>query len=92
MAPYAASGTAATHGARIAFDSDLFIRCPDLSSCLLRHPGGTFQLPHDHILGADCPVFDGLYEYCQTYTGGATSGAARINQATSTGYALGDAS
>ena len=31
-------------------------------------------------LGADCPVFDGLYEYCQTYTGGSISGAARINQ------------
>jgi len=31
-------------------------------------------------LGADCPVFDGLYEYCQTYTGGSLSGAARINQ------------
>jgi len=31
-------------------------------------------------LGADCPVFDGLFEYCQTYTGGSISGAARINQ------------
>lgn len=31
-------------------------------------------------LGADCPVFDGLHEYCQTYTGGSISGAARINQ------------
>ena len=28
----------------------------------------------------DCPVFDGLYEYCQTYTGGSIAGAARINQ------------
>jgi len=31
-------------------------------------------------LGADCPVFDGLYEYCQAYTGGSISGAARLNQ------------
>jgi len=31
-------------------------------------------------LCADCPVFDGLYEYCQTYTGGSISGAARLNQ------------
>ncbi|KAL3934047.1 MAG: hypothetical protein SGPRY_000003 [Prymnesium sp.] len=31
-------------------------------------------------LGADCPVFSGLYEYCQTYTGGSISGAARLNQ------------
>ena len=28
----------------------------------------------------DCPVFDGLYDYCQTYTGGSIAGAARINQ------------
>ena len=34
-------------------------------------------------LSADCPVFDGLYEYCQTYVGGSLSGAARINQKTS---------
>ena len=31
-------------------------------------------------MGEDCPVFDGLYEYCQTYTGGSLAGAARINQ------------
>ena len=28
----------------------------------------------------DCPIFDGLYEYCQTYTGGSIAGAARLNQ------------
>ena len=27
-------------------------------------------------LCADCPVFDGLFEYCQTYVGGSISGAA----------------
>ena len=31
-------------------------------------------------IGDDCPIFDGLYEYCQTYTGGSLSGAARLNQ------------
>ena len=31
-------------------------------------------------LCADCPVFDGLFEYCQTYTGGSIAGAARLNQ------------
>lgn len=31
-------------------------------------------------LGADCPVFDGIYEYCQSYAGGSISGAARLNQ------------
>ena len=34
-------------------------------------------------LGADCPIFDGLYEYCQSYTGGSIAGAARINQQSS---------
>jgi len=31
-------------------------------------------------LGADCPVSDGLFEYCQTYTGGSIAGAARLSQ------------
>ena len=31
-------------------------------------------------IGDDCPIFDGLYEYCQSYTGGSLAGAARINQ------------
>ena len=31
-------------------------------------------------IGDECPIFDGLYEYCQTYTGGSLSGAARLNQ------------
>ena len=31
-------------------------------------------------MGEDCPVFDGLYEYCCTYTGGSLAGAARLNQ------------
>jgi histone deacetylase 1/2 len=33
-----------------------------------------------HNICEDCPIFDGLYEYCQTYTGGSIAGAARINQ------------
>lgn len=27
----------------------------------------------------DCPVFDGLYEFCQLYTGGSIDGAMRLN-------------
>lgn len=61
-----------------AFHSDEYIRFlnditpENMSDCLS-------QLERFN-LGADCPVFDGLYEYCQTYTGGSISGAARINQ------------
>ena len=27
----------------------------------------------------DCPVFDGMYEFCQLYTGGSIDGAMRLN-------------
>ncbi|GFR46630.1 hypothetical protein Agub_g8235 [Astrephomene gubernaculifera] len=27
---------------------------------------------------ADCPVFDGMYEFCQTYSGGSVDGAAQL--------------
>jgi histone deacetylase 1/2 len=30
-------------------------------------------------LGFDCPVFDGIYEYCQTYVAGSIGGAQRLN-------------
>ena len=31
-------------------------------------------------VGEDCPVFDGLFEFCQLYTSGSIGGAARLNQ------------
>lgn len=41
---------------------------------------------HDHLrqlkrfnVGEDCPVFDGLYQFCQTYTGGSVGGAVKLN-------------
>jgi len=30
-------------------------------------------------VGDDCPVFDGLYEYCRVYTGGSIDGAMKLN-------------
>ncbi|XP_002983212.2 histone deacetylase 19 [Selaginella moellendorffii] len=30
-------------------------------------------------VGEDCPVFDGLYSFCQMYTGGSVGGAVRLN-------------
>ncbi|KAF9602006.1 hypothetical protein IFM89_024744 [Coptis chinensis] len=30
-------------------------------------------------VGEDCPVFDGLYNYCQTYAGGSVGGAVKLN-------------
>lgn len=31
-------------------------------------------------VGEDCPVFDGLFEFCQLYTSGSIGGAAMLNQ------------
>ena len=36
-------------------------------------PGKRFNL------GSDCPAFDGLYRYCQLYTGASVGGAVRLN-------------
>ncbi|GAQ90432.1 Histone deacetylase complex catalytic component RPD3 [Klebsormidium nitens] len=30
-------------------------------------------------VGEDCPVFDGLFNFCQTYTGGSVGGAVKLN-------------
>ena len=30
-------------------------------------------------MGEDCPVFDGLYDYCRVYTGGSLDGAMKLN-------------
>lgn len=30
-------------------------------------------------VGEDCPVFDGLYEFCQLSAGGSIAGAAKLN-------------
>jgi histone deacetylase 1/2 len=41
---------------------------------------------HEHIrelkkfnVGEDCPVFDGVFEFCQIYTGGSVGGAVKLN-------------
>ncbi len=39
----------------------------------------TRQLQRFNV-GDDCPVFDGLFEYCQIYASGSIGGAARLNQ------------
>lgn len=39
----------------------------------------TRQLQRFNV-GEDCPVFDGLFEYCQIYTSGSIGGAVRLNE------------
>ncbi|XP_039122763.1 histone deacetylase 19-like [Dioscorea cayenensis subsp. rotundata] len=36
-----------------------------------------------YVNSNDCPVFDGLYDYCTSYTGGSLSAAARLNEGSS---------
>lgn len=31
-------------------------------------------------VGEDCPVFDGLYEFCQLSSGGSIAGAVKLNK------------
>ena len=42
----------------------------------------TRQLQRFNV-GEDCPVFDGIFEFCQLYTSGSLGGAARLNEQTS---------
>lgn len=38
------------------------------------------QLNRFNLGTPDCPVFDGLFSYCQSYTGGSVGGAANLNK------------
>jgi len=40
--------------------------------------GFTKSLTHFNV-GGDCPVFDGLYDFCARYTGASMEGAAKLN-------------
>ncbi len=40
------------------------------------YPHRTNPLPRRFNVGEDCPVFDGLYEYCKLYTAGSLDGYA----------------
>ena len=46
----------------------------------------TPETQHEHLrvlkrfnVGEDCPVFDGMYDFCRRYTGGSIGGAVRLN-------------
>lgn len=41
--------------------------------------GYTKYLSHFSV-GEDCPVFDGLFEFCSMYTGASLEGAQKLNQ------------
>jgi len=44
------------------------------------HNKGTFGAEiKQYAIAQDCPIFEGMFEYCQRYTGGSVGGAARLN-------------
>lgn len=65
-------------GAMTRFHSDDYINflrviTPDNMQDYIR------QLQRFNV-GEDCPVFDGMFEFCQLYTSGSIGGAARLNE------------
>ncbi|KZT43932.1 histone deacetylase Hda1 [Sistotremastrum suecicum HHB10207 ss-3] len=42
--------------------------------------GGFSKEQHKYSVGDDCPVFDGLFEYCSISAGGSMEGAARLSR------------
>lgn len=57
--------------------SDIPLRLAIIFSCLVQKHNYT-QLQRFNV-GEDCPVFDGLFEFCQLYTSGSIGGAIRLN-------------
>ncbi|KAJ6765565.1 HISTONE DEACETYLASE [Salix purpurea] len=50
------------------------------SAALLLRPSRTSSGSSSALMsGEDCPVFDGLYSFCQTYAGGSVGGAVKLN-------------
>jgi histone deacetylase 1/2 len=58
----------------IQFHSDEYV---DFLSSVA--PGSQDKLLQEYNLANDCPVFDGLYKYCQVYSGGSIGGAVKLN-------------
>jgi hypothetical protein len=70
----------ATYGDLTTFHSDEYINfLRTVTPENMEEPNFRSVLERFNICD-DCPIFDGLYEYCQAYTGGSIGGAARINQ------------
>jgi len=70
----------ATFGDLTAFHTDEYIRFLNEVTPENMHESQYRSVLDRHNICEDCPIFDGLYEYCQTYTGGSIAGAARVNQ------------
>nr|CAD7591454.1 unnamed protein product [Timema genevievae] len=50
------------------------------SSIFLLSDSDTFRNGHIINVGEDCPVFDGLYEFCQLSSGGSVAAAVKLNK------------
>ena len=79
----------ATQEEMTKFHSDDYIKflrsiCPDnkskYSEQMLRFNVGSPEDSPVFKVGEDCPVFDGLYDFCQLCTGGSVAGAVKLNK------------
>ena len=59
------------------YHSDDYIKF--LKSIRPDNVGENAKLMQRFSVGEDCPVFDGLYEFCQISAGGSVAGAAKLN-------------
>ena len=57
------------------------LRCARVTPTNLTSFDETIARYHNVGVG-DCPVFDGMYDYCARYSGGSVEGAMKLNQGT----------
>uniref|UniRef100_A0A915DLR1 Histone deacetylase domain-containing protein n=1 Tax=Ditylenchus dipsaci TaxID=166011 RepID=A0A915DLR1_9BILA len=53
--------------------------CAVLKTCIPANAEQFESFFHKFNIGEDCPVFDGIFEFCSLYTGGSLEGAMRLN-------------
>lgn len=57
----------------------ILLTCIPLRICLFSVQKHNYTQLQRFNVGEDCPVFDGLFEFCQLYTSGSIGGAIRLN-------------
>ena len=58
-----------------------FVTVPDFLQRVTPHnlQSETKSLTHFNVGAADCPVFEGLYEFCSRYTGASLEAVEKLN-------------
>uniref|UniRef100_A0A4W4EZS3 Histone deacetylase 1 n=1 Tax=Electrophorus electricus TaxID=8005 RepID=A0A4W4EZS3_ELEEL len=62
---------------------EIYVRILQKVNCKTSHISNIdlmINIPFSVNVGEDCPVFDGLFEFCQLSTGGSVAGAVKLNK------------